>query len=677
MKRKLLLGVLLASMGLMAISGCGKKGWKEPDMSRTYEKVASSTLYVDKVENLSDDFILGMDSSCVPSLEKSGVEFYDFQGNKSDVFQVLSDNGINYIRVRIWNNPFNKDGKGYGGGNCDLQNAIEIGKRATKYKMRLLVDFHYSDFWADPAKQMAPKAWENMKLDEKKEALYKFTKESLQELQKNNIAVGMVQIGNETNGGKMAGVNTEGAFRFSAFSELVNEGSKAVREVYPNALVAVHFANPENRQDYLNWAKFLKRDNVDYDVFASSYYPYWHGTMENLSGVLDEVAKTYDKKVMVVETSYAYTAKDTDFFGNSIGDDALKLYPFSVAGQANHVRNMVDLVANHMTNGIGLCYWEGTWISVNAGDYDGNKILWEKYGSGWATSYAAEYDPEDAGKYYGGSAVDNQAFFDENGKPLESLKVWNLVRFGNQAPEYVDGIEDAYVQHYTYEDFTLPETVNVIYNSNRKVAIPVTWEAFDIEAAKALGNGTHTINGVADGKPVKCYLTMMERNFLKDYSFEEGGEEAWTINNKSASPISSAYQAGFAKKGKDKNNPRTGDWSIHFWGSSADLVNFEVEQTLTLETSGTYKFTFYIMGGGNGSATADESLMNCYGYVKVGETTLTQKVVFTNYNDGFVECKILDIPYEAGQEITVGAHIESSEAGVWGDADDFMLNMVL
>ena len=153
---------LLATM--LLIGGCNKNNnssseYQEPDMSRTYTKLDSNSLFVRKVDNIGDDFIMGMDASSVIAQEASGVKYYDYNGEEEDVFKVLSDSGINYIRVRIWNDQFNENGKGYGGGNCDINTAIQIGKRATKYKMKLLVNFHYSDFWADPAKQQAPKAW--------------------------------------------------------------------------------------------------------------------------------------------------------------------------------------------------------------------------------------------------------------------------------------------------------------------------------------------------------------------------------------------------------------------------------------------------------------------------------------------------------------------------------------
>ena len=125
-------------------------------------KQTSNTLYVEKIENLSEDFIMGCDVSTVKSLEASGVKFYDYDGSEKDLFKILRNSGVNYIRVRVWNDPKDADGNGYGGGNCDIETACEIGKRAADAGMKLLVDFHYSDFWADPSKQDAPKAWEGI-----------------------------------------------------------------------------------------------------------------------------------------------------------------------------------------------------------------------------------------------------------------------------------------------------------------------------------------------------------------------------------------------------------------------------------------------------------------------------------------------------------------------------------
>jgi arabinogalactan endo-1,4-beta-galactosidase len=391
---------------------------------------------VEKVENLSENFILGMDASCIASLEKSGVRYYDHNGVEKNVFEILKENGINYIRVRVWNDPFDKDGNGYGGGNCDLENAIAIGKEATRCGMKLLVNFHYSDFWADPGKQMVPKAWKDMDIDTKCDALYQYTKESLRKLKDAGVDVGMVQIGNETNGA-MCGEYATMVGGWKRITQLISAGSKAVREVCPEALVAVHFTNPEKPESYASYGKNLHDYQVDYDVFASSYYPFWHGTLDNLAGVLSDIANTYGKKVMVAETSYAFTSEDTDFFANTLGRGSqIAGYPFSQQGQADLVRDVIDTVVNKTTNCIGVFYWEGTWITAGGSSYEENRKLWETYGSGWASSYAGEYDPKDAGKWYGGCAVDNQAFFTADGHATEALKVFSLVRTGNTIKEY-------------------------------------------------------------------------------------------------------------------------------------------------------------------------------------------------------------------------------------------------
>ena len=373
--------------------------------------------------NLPEDFIFGMDASCVPALEKSGVKYYNFEGVEQDVFKTLSENGIDSIRVRVWNHPYDENGNGYGGGNCDIQNALAIGKRATQYGMKLLVDFHYSDFWADPGKQMPPKAWQGMAVEEKSQALYLYTKESLQLLKDNGVDVVMVQVGNETNG-KLCGETD-----WENICALMTSGSKAVREIFPDAQVAVHFTNPEKAGTYRLYAQHLDAYAVDYDVFASSYYPYWHGTLENLSKVLTEISQGYGKKVMIAETSYAYTPENSDFWNNTISSDSQVAKPFeySIAGQTSFLRELTKTAAE-IPGCIGIFYWEGTWISVGQNSKEENSKRWEQYGSGWASSYSAEYDPADAGQWYGGCAVENQALFDKNGKPLATLEIFSALQ---------------------------------------------------------------------------------------------------------------------------------------------------------------------------------------------------------------------------------------------------------
>ena len=621
-------------------------------------KLESRELCVQQVEGLDQDFIMGMDASSVLSLEAGGVKFYDFEGNEQDVFKTLAQNGINYIRVRVWNDPFDSQGRGYGGGNCTIDTALEIGKRATKYGMKLLVNFHYSDFWADPGKQMAPKAWAGMEIEEKTQALYEYTRDCLKKLKKAGVDVGMVQIGNETNGA-MCGEKVWFNIQY-----LLSAGSKAVREVFPDALVAVHFANPETENRYADYASKLQYYNVDYDIFASSYYPFWHGTLENLRAVLTEIHEKYGKKVLVMETSYAYTPEDTDFNGNTIGEGSLvvKNYPYSVQGQANCLRDVIATVAA-TPGGMGVFYWEGTWISAGGASWEENSQKWEQFGSGWASSFAAGYDPEDAGKYYGGCAVDNQALFDAQGRPLESLKVFNLVRYGNEGLVRPDALEDVHLTVDMGSRIQLPQTVSAIMTDNSRSDVAVSWDVTEESLQKMSegGLGKHEVTGTAQGMVCKAYISVVEFNYLRNHSFESGDLEGWTVTD-----LGKTEQLYNEKKATDS---LTGEYHLHFWSAAAGSVEFTAEQEVRDLAPGVYKFAISIMGGDAGEAEV-------YAYAKVNGVEVARSPMeitsYGNWDTGLVR----GIEVAEGDVLTVGVYVRcaGSGNGAWGKIDDGMVN---
>ncbi len=407
------------------------------------------SISVQKIDFQRDDFIRGMDISSVISLENAGVTFRNEAGEVQDIFTILAQNGVNYIRVRIWNDPYDSSGNGYGGGNNDLAKAKQIGKRAADNGMQLLVDFHYSDFWADPSKQKAPKVWAGKTLNQKKQLLKAYTLNSLNELRSAGASVGMVQIGNEITSGVASEFNDQNR------AALLKEGAAAVRSFDSNVKIAMHFTDPQNTGAIQWQADYLNQYQVDYDVFATSYYPSWHGSLENLTSILNYAADTYGKLTMVAETSYPYTLEDTDGHANTIsngnnntGDNML--WAFTPQGQADEVRAVMNAVNQvHNGKGLGVFYWEGAWITVGditgkTGDaytaqWNANHALWEQYGCGWASSYSAEFDPDDAGKWFGGSAVDNQAFFDAQGKALPSLHVFRDVVNGTMDTPVLSG----------------------------------------------------------------------------------------------------------------------------------------------------------------------------------------------------------------------------------------------
>ena len=628
------------------------------------EEPVDADIYVEKIDNLTKDFIKGVDVSSVLANEKSGAVYYDEDGNQADLFEVFADAGVNYARIRVWNDPYDSNGNGYGGGNCDLDSAIEMGKRATKAGMKVLIDLHYSDFWADPSKQQAPKAWEGYTIEEKEEALYDYTYESLKKLIDAGVAVGMVQVGNETNNG------IAGESDWENMCKLFNAGSKAVRDIDKDILVAVHFTNPETAGRYAGYAKNLDKYEVDYDVFASSFYIYWHGTTSNLTSVLKDIADTYHKKVMVAETSYAYTLEEGDGHGNTIDDenDLISGYPATIQGQANVVRDVMAAVANVGSAGIGAFYWEPAWTPVQVYDADAddaeeilaeNKKLWEKNGSGWASSYAGEYDAKDAGVWYGGSAVDNQALFDFEGHPLPSINVFKYVGTGAKAPLAVNKAENVEVTVKLGEEVTLPEQVTVYYNDNTTSEEAVTWNEEQVQVLEGAAAGTYTVNGTLTvlnkELTVICTVVIKPQNFVENYSFEDPTSDVWKVIAAEGYTDCTDYE-------NNATNAKDGNYSLHFW--SANDIDFTVSQEIKGLESGVYTLQACIQGG-----DADPQDMSIF--AKVGDKEYSASMNVSGWLNWDTP-EITGIEVKAGETVEIGAHIIAA-AGGWGGMDEFVL----
>lgn len=680
MKRnsKRLVAVLL-SAGLCAgaLSGCGAESAAtaeagteaqpetEHEVTQTTEEPAEaeaeeewSDVFVEPVAGISDDFIRGMDASAVLSVEKSGAKYYGYDGKEQDVFETLAESGVNYIRLRVWNDPYDENGNGYGGGDNDVATAIELGKRATQYGMKVNIDFHYSDFWADPKRQHAPKAWEGMSADEKADALYDFTKESLTQILDAGVDVGMVQVGNEINNGM------SGETDVPAVMGLLSAGSRAVREIADSygkdIRIVLHYTNIEDNEEVDTMAANLKEYGVDYDIFGLSYYPFWDGTNENMQNVAKNIMDRYGKKVVIAETSYCYTEKDGDGFGNSFDgiEDAVDGYAPTVQSQATMIRDIC--AAANEVGVIGVFYWEGTWIPVGSADQD-NSALWEKYGSGWASSYSAEYDPDDAGLYYGGCSWDNQAMFDFTGHPLPSLNVFRYLKDGHTVPLAVDFIPQTTVSRDVGEALTLPETVEVVYNDrSANTQVPVSWDASQVAAIDTKKAGTYTVDGtLSDGTAVTADVDVEMVNYVKNPGFEEVDRSMWEI-----------FYAGendptdYQEKADDAHD---GDFSLHFWSDSD--MDFSICQTLTDLPAGTYQL-FAFAQGGDMESTSDLEL---YAVIN-GEEIGSDAFMLTTWTD-WKQPKVDNIRIGDGDTLTIGVRMKCN-ANSWGTIDDFTLNRI-
>ena len=612
-----------------------------------------STIFVEPVDGISDDFYRGMDASAVLALENSGVKYYNFDGKEQDVFMTLAQAGVNYIRLRVWNDPYDENGNGYGGGNNDVATAIALGQRATKYGMKVCIDFHYSDFWADPKKQFVPKAWEGMDIEEKSDALYNFTLESLTQLLDAGVDVGMVQIGNEINNG-MSGETDVANVR-----KLLTAGSKAVREAAVNSgkeiLVAVHYTNIDDMKKLDTLLTGLQVKEIDYDIVGLSFYPYWHGTMDDLKNAITHIRNTYGKKVYVAENAYCYTAEDGDGSANSVEgtDDLAEGYSASVQGQANEVRDVCAAASE--AGAEGVFYWEGTWIPVGPADAD-NSDLWEKYGSGWASSYASGYDPKDAGQYYGGCSWDNQAMFDFTGHPLASLNVFKYLKYGATAPLAVDSIPAVTVACNIGTDPELPDTVSVIYNDRSEAQVPVIWNTDDVAAIDTENGGNFTVSGtLEDGTEVTAAVTVDRINYVQNPSFEDSDTSMWTVNY-SGETDPTDYQVKAA-------DAHSGEVAFHFWSGSADM-DFSIEQSFTDLEPGTYELSAFSQGGD----LSDDAYMDLYALVDGKELTAPFKL--TTYadwqNPAIPEIKVTD------GSLTIGVRYKCN-VNSWGTLDDVTL----
>lgn len=615
-----------------------------------------STVYVEPVDGISDDFYRGMDVSAVLALENSGVKYYNFDGEEQDVFMTLAQAGVNYIRLRVWNDPHDENGNGYGGGNNDVASAITLGQRATQYGMKVCIDFHYSDFWADPKKQFVPKAWEGMDIEEKSAALYNFTLESLTQILEAGVDVGMVQVGNEINNG-MCGETDVANVR-----KLLTAGSKAVREVAASSgkdiLVAVHYTNIDDMKKLDTLLTGLQVKEIDYDIVGLSFYPYWHGTMEDLKNAITHVRNTYGKKVYVAENAYCYTSEDGDGSANSIKgtDDLAEGYSASVQGQANEVRDVCAVASE--AGAEGVFYWEGTWIPVGPADAD-NSSIWEKYGSGWASSYAGGYDPKDAGQYYGGSSWDNQAMFDFTGHPLASLNVFKYLKYGTTAPLVIDTIPEIVMSCNIGAEVKLPDTVSIIYNDRSEEQVPVTWDAEDIAAIDTENGGEFTVAGSLDeGTEVTAIVTVERVNYVQNPGFEDDDTSIWTVTY-SGETNPTDYQVKAA-------DAHSGEVAFHFWSGTSDM-DFSIEQSFTDLEPGTYELSAFSQGG---DLAADAS-MELYAVVDGKE--LTVPFMLTTYAD-WQNPTVSGIKVTDGT-LTIGVRYQCNKNS-WGTLDDVTLNRV-
>ncbi|MFF8999795.1 arabinogalactan endo-beta-1,4-galactanase [Streptomyces achromogenes] len=333
--------------------------------------------------------IHGADISSLAKSEAKGGVYRTSSGTAGDALPILKSYGMDYARLKVWVNPAD--------GFNDKAHVLAMAKRVKAQGMKLLVDFHYSDTWADPGAQKKPVAWAGHTYSQLKTDVYNHTYDVLNALKAQGTTADMVQVGNEINGGMLW---SEGSTdNWTQLAGLINSGYSAVKAVNPSTSVALHLAKGADKAGTEWWFDNAVANGVKFDVIGLSYYGYWHGALSDFQTTLDDAAARYGKPVFVAETAYPFRLDSDDALTNQIDTtgELVAGYPATVAGQTkwlNDVASIVEAVPNG--RGLGVFYWEATWTAVP--------------GNGW--------DPADAGS---GNGWENQALFGYDDKALSSM----------------------------------------------------------------------------------------------------------------------------------------------------------------------------------------------------------------------------------------------------------------
>lgn len=365
----------------------------------------------------------GMDISTLPEVEKCGGKFYDGK-EAEDVLSILKRYDVNAVRIRLWNDPYSETGKPYGAGTNDLSSVMELSKRAREKGFDILLNYHYSDFWADPGKQFIPKAWRDFSARELEEAVYHYTKNTLISLKEEGLLPDMVQVGNELSNGLLWPYGK--VPEYAQIARFVNAGIRAVREVSDMALaenitgekihIMIHLDNGGNNELYREWFDHFMELGEDFDIIGLSYYPFWHGSFDMLENNMKDIALRYGKDLIVTEVSMGYTLEDyasceelspSERKGMAAKKELADQidYPMTKEGQTSFLKELFRRIASVPEGkGRGFFYWEPAWIPVP--------------GCGWATESSLEYI-QDRGPC--GNEWANQALFDYDGNALPAL----------------------------------------------------------------------------------------------------------------------------------------------------------------------------------------------------------------------------------------------------------------
>lgn len=358
----------------------------------------------------------GMDVSSLLEVEECGGTFLD-GGVPGDALQILKGYGMNLIRLRLWNDPYTPEGKPYGAGTCDLPRMMILARRAKQLGVGWMLDLQYSDFWTDPGKQYPPKAWQGKTADELEQAVYDYTLSVLTVLRESNLMPEVVSVGNELSSGLLWPLGKHP--NFDCIARFLSAGIRAVRRIDGSIPVMIHLDNGCRNGLFRDWFdRYFAAGGADFEYIGMSYYPFWHGTMEELRANLNDLATRYHKDLIVTETAAGFTLEDYQQreqlpderrVGPAANAATVEniLYPMTPEGQCQFMTELMETLQQVPEgHGKGFVYWEPAWLPVP--------------GSEWANDLGRAYIGETRP---GGNEWANQTLFDYDGNALPALEV--------------------------------------------------------------------------------------------------------------------------------------------------------------------------------------------------------------------------------------------------------------
>lgn len=500
------------------------------------------------------DFYKGMDISSLPELLDEGMQVKDFDGTPMDSFVLLQKYGVNSIRLRIWNKPENiPESKGY----CDLQHTLQMAKRIKAHGMHFLLDFHYSDFWADPGQQRKPKEWEGLSFQELEEAVFTYTRDTLLALQREGVLPDVVQIGNEIRSGLLF---PDGELpNYPQMVRLVNAGICGARAVAGKEClkVMIHL-DQGGRYFYLKewFSRAFENGLKDFDIIGLSYYPFWHGTFTDLRTTMERLLSDFGKPIMVVETAYAWRSSNAGF----IDEAQERIAGFEATPQ--NQEKVLDLVMNIVASlpnkmGQGIYYWEPLSLPLPGQ-------------GGWG---------------------ENMGLLNEEGRVMEGIRAFLFSREKQRCEDCAKVYQPQTIIIRPGQLPELPKEVQVLYYDGTIRSREVIWEDSEVNADRP---GTYQVAGSIKGiaEKAKACVQIEEElppaeNLISDSNWNDGlARWEMTVD---AEKIFTGFYPEFADP-----FPAPPINALRVEGSSN--FSFQISQRVWITQSGRYRLTVEFKG---------------------------------------------------------------------------------